>query len=146
MRAPYQVLVLPFRLTATSPEFAVLKRRDDGNWQFVAGGGEDNETPLQAAQRETQEEIGLAGEMIKLDSLSTVPKDCFAAADSWGPEVYVIPQYCFAVNAGDTEPVLSQEHAEIKWLPYRQAYEILKWGSNRNALWELNERLKKLKL
>jgi dATP pyrophosphohydrolase len=143
MRAPFQILVLPFRLKTTEPEYAVLKRRDDGNWQFVAGGGEDNETPLQAAQRETQEEIGLTGEMIKLDSLSTVPKDCFAAADSWGPEVYVIPQYCFAVNAGNAELVLSPEHTEIKWLTYRQAYEILKWDSNRNALWELNERLKR---
>jgi dATP pyrophosphohydrolase len=129
MRAPFQILVLPFRLTATEPEFAVLKRRDDDNWQFVAGGGEDNETPLQAARRETQEEIGLAGEMIKLDSISTVPKNCFAAADSWGP-------------AEDAEPGLSSEHTEIKWLPYQQAYEILKWDSNRNALWELNERLK----
>ncbi len=142
MRAPFQILVILFRRTAAGLEFAVLKRGDAGYWQFVAGGGEDGETPIQAAQRETQEEVGIAGEFIQLDSLTTVPKDCFAAADSWGDDVYVIPEYCFAVDAGNSDVSLSQEHIEFQWVTYEQACSLLKWDSNRNALWELNERLK----
>jgi 8-oxo-dGTP pyrophosphatase MutT (NUDIX family) len=139
MRAPFQILVIPFRRTAAGPEFAVLKRSDAPYWQFVAGGGEDDESPGQAAERETKEEIGVAanGRLLQLDSVATVgaalvaapmsshgrhlgshkgcpyktvrgrcPKratpNCFAAGDSWGQEVYVIPEYCFAIDAGDS--------------------------------------------
>jgi len=143
MRASFQVLVIAFRHTPAGVEYAVLKRSDTDCWQFVAGGAEDAETPIQAAERETQEEIGVTGEMIQLDSASTVPKNCFAAADSWGDDVYVIPEHCFAVHVGRSGISLSQEHTESRWVPYEQACDMLKWDSNRNALWELNERLKK---
>jgi dATP pyrophosphohydrolase len=142
MRAPFQILVIPFRRTAAGPEFAVLKRSDADYWQFVAGGGEDGETPEQAAQRETEEETGLVSTLAPLDSFSTVPKSCFAAADSWGPNVFVIPQRCFAIDAGSRDIVLSREHTEFRWAPFEEASRLLKWDSNRNALWELNERLK----
>lgn len=142
MRAPLQILVIPFRQTADGPEFAVLRRSDAGYWQFVAGGGEDTETPLQAAERETREEIGGAGDLIKLDSYSTVPKDAFAVADQWGDDLYVVPQHCFAIHVADGELRLSAEHTESRWVPYEEAKALLKWDSNRNALWELNERLK----
>ena len=142
MRAPFQVLVIPFRRTAAGPEFAVLRRSDAGWWQFVAGGGEGAETPDEAAKRETEEEIGVAaGMMTRLDSMATVPKDCFVAADSWGQDIYVIPEYSFAADIGDAVVTLSDEHTHVRWLPYKQARSMLKWDSNRNALWELNERL-----
>ncbi len=143
MRAPFQVLVIPFRRTASTLQFAVLKRSDADYWQFVAGGGEFGETPIQAAQRETKEEIGITGDFTQLDSLSTVPKDYFAAADSWGENVYVIPEYCFAVHASNVDICLSAEHIEFQWVSYEQAYSLLKWDSNRNSLWELNQRLMK---
>ena len=123
-------------------EFAVLKRSDGDYWQFVAGGGENDEIPIQAAQRETWEEVGISGEIIQLDSMSTGPKDCFAAADSWGDDVLVIPEHCFAVDTDGNDISLSHEHTEFRWVPYEEAYNLLTWDSNRNALWELNERLK----
>ena len=143
MRAPFQVLVIPFHQTASTLKFAVLRRSDADYWQFVAGGGEDGETPIQAAQRETKEEVGITGDLTQLDSLSTVPKDSFAAADSWGENVYVIPEHCFAVHASNADICLSPEHTEFQWLSYEKAYRLLKWDSNRNALWELNQRLMK---
>ena len=75
--------------------------------------------------------------------MATVPKNCFAAADSWGEEIYVIPEYCFAIGAGVHALSLSDEHTEARWVSYDQACSMLKWDSNRNALWELNERLKR---
>lgn len=144
MRAPFQVLVIPFRRTPEGPQFAVLRRSDAGYWQFVAGGGEDKDTPVDAAARETEEEIGISanGYLIALDSKSTVPKNCFPAASSWGPDVYVITEFCFAVNVGDRALALSGEHTELQWVSYQKAAGLLKWDSNRTALWELNERLK----
>ena len=95
-----------------------------------------------AARRETKEEAGIAGNMIPLDSLCTVPKSCFGAADSWGEDVFVIPEHCFAIDVGDRDLCLSQEHTESRWVTFDQACALLKWDSNRNALLELNERLR----
>jgi dATP pyrophosphohydrolase len=142
MRAPFQVLVIPFRFKSERWEFAVLKRSDADYWQFIAGGGEDAETPLQAARRETEEEIGVVGEVVALDSLSTVRKDCFAGAALWGDDVFVIPEHAFAVKIGTHGICLSGEHTEFRWLPFDEASRLLKWDGNRTALWELNERLK----
>jgi len=76
MRAPFQILVIAFRRTAAGPEFAVPKRSDAQYWQFVAGGGEEDESPGQAATRETKEEIGIAanGRLLQLDSVVETEK------------------------------------------------------------------------
>jgi dATP pyrophosphohydrolase len=59
-RAPFQVLVLPFRRPAPGEiEFAVLRRADDANWQSVAGGGAVGESVVEAARREAFEEAGV---------------------------------------------------------------------------------------
>ncbi len=57
--------------------------------------------------------------------------------------MYVVPEYCFAVGAENNAIVLSSEHTEYQWVDYDSAQEKLHWDSNKNALWELNERLKK---
>ena len=60
-RAPFQVLVYPYRKTREDGlEYALLKRSDAGYWQGIAGGGEDNETLLEAARREAYEEQAYA--------------------------------------------------------------------------------------
>jgi len=59
IRAPFQVLAIPFRRTMAGSGFAVLKRSDADCGRLVAGRGAGNETPVQAALRETQEEVGI---------------------------------------------------------------------------------------
>jgi dATP pyrophosphohydrolase len=62
-RAPFQILVfLYLEVGGSEYEYALLKRSDAGWWQGIAGGAEDNETPLEAARRETNEEAGIAGD------------------------------------------------------------------------------------
>ena len=39
--------------------------------------------------------------------------------------------------------VLSHEHTELVWLPYKEARERLQWDSNKTALYELNRILSK---
>ena len=59
MRAPFQILAIPYQIVNASPLCCVFHRADHDQWQFIAGGGEDNETPLEAAKRETFEEGGV---------------------------------------------------------------------------------------
>ena len=57
MRAPFNALVIPFyRAPESETLYCVLRRADAGFWQWVAGGGEDAEMPVEAAIRETREE------------------------------------------------------------------------------------------
>lgn len=50
MRAPFQVLAIPYR-KGTTMQFCILHRSDHDKRQFVAGGGEDAEKPIDAAIR-----------------------------------------------------------------------------------------------
>ena len=60
----------------------------------------------------------------------------------WGPEVLVVPEYCFGVKIGKKEQIsLSMEHLECGWFSYEAALNMLKWDSNKTALWELDHRL-----
>src|SRR4051794_25506464 len=108
-RAPFQVLVLPFRRTP-DPEDAIFRPADDQQWQGVAGGGESDETPLAAASRELAEESGLTGPVYRLDCRDTVPARYFAAWPAWPAGTYVVEQYFFAVDASAQDVVLSDEH------------------------------------
>lgn len=59
----------------------------------------------------------------------------------WGENVYVVNEYCYGVEIIDKYLKLSNEHTEYKWLNYNDVISILKWDSNKTALWELNKRL-----
>jgi dATP pyrophosphohydrolase len=144
-RAPFNVLVIPYRLHGDRPEFAVFHRRPPSKiWQFIAGGGEDDETPDIAARREAREEAGVIETTgwIRLDSVASIPRTAFPNA-TWPESVYVIPEYCFAVEMKNAELIISNEHDGWGWCRYEQAWEILTWDSNKVALWELNERLRR---
>lgn len=145
-RAPFQVLVLPYRRTADSFEFAVLCRADDACWQGVAGGGEGHETPLEAAKREAHEEAGIPADarFIELETVCSVPVYLFGDGATWGDGLYVIPEYSFGVDCTGRQVVLSDEHTVLQWLPYCEARERLTYDSNRTALWELHQKIRGL--
>lgn len=143
-RAPFQVLVIPYRWTAGgSLEFALLRRVDQGYWHLVAGGGESGESALEAAQRELVEETGLfpGSPMLRLDTVQSIPASEFSSRHLWGDQVYVITEYCFGAEILGGDIVLSPEHSEYGWVSYEQAQQLLRYDSNKTALWELNNRL-----
>ena len=143
-RAPFQVLVLPFRRAEDgSFEYAVLCRDDMKAWQGVAGGGELGETPAQAATRETAEELGLASPvpLYPLQTTASIPARFFADRETWPTGTYVVPEHSFAADVTDRKITLSHEHTEIQWLDAKKATAILRFDSNRTALGELDERL-----
>jgi len=146
-RAPFQVLVFPYRrLQNGSIDYALFRRSDAGWWQGIAGGGEDEESPEQAAQRESFEEAGIAGEylLFRLATVNSIPTACFRDSYLWGDDVYVIPEYCFGIEMHDASIELSDEHSEYRWLTYEVAQSMLHFDGNRIALWELHARLANL--
>jgi dATP pyrophosphohydrolase len=142
-RAPFQVLVLPWRRGGAGLEVAALRRADYDLWQFVSGGGELGETPEAAARREATEEAGLPPDapLLTLDATATVPACWFTAWPSWPADVLVVREHAFAVEVGARELTLSPEHRELRWCGVPEAMELLRFDSNRTALWELHERL-----
>jgi dATP pyrophosphohydrolase len=144
-RAPFNVAIFPYRKAGLDEfAYALLKRSDAGFWQGISGGGEDDETPLEAAKRETYEEAGIPPDssFIQLDTVEPVPVTEFRDSYLWGEDVYVIPQYCFGVLVKDSGLLLSREHTEYRWLGYEEAYRMLEYDGNRTALWELDKRLR----
>jgi dATP pyrophosphohydrolase len=144
-RAPFQILVYPYRQTAEGQfEYAIFQRAYVWWWQGIAGGGEDGETPLQAAQRESFEEAGISADsqFLRLDTIVPVRAVEFNVSQIWGEDIYVIPMYCFGVKANQDVFTLSHEHLTYRWLRYLEAHDLTRYDSNRTALWELDARLR----
>jgi dihydroneopterin triphosphate diphosphatase len=143
-RAPFQVIVLPFTSNDLHERvYAVFRRAKHDMWQAISGGGEDSETPLQAAVRETFEETGIVvgDALITLDSRASIPAAIFTETAHWPSDLFVVPEYAFGLSVSDTTVRLSDEHVAVAWLPFHEAHERLTWDSNKVALWELEQRL-----
>ncbi len=147
VRAPFQVLVMPYRPTQAGDwEFAVFHRSDIACWQGIAGGGEDDETPLEAARREAFEEAGISPDapFLSLDTTASIRVTCFRESRGWRADRFVVPEYAFGVLYVTAQLHLSAEHIEVHWLPFADAESLLRFDSNRTALWELNQRIRGL--
>lgn len=70
MREPYQILSIPYRIVDDTTLFCIFCRTNGDYCQFITGGGENNEKPSDAAQREIKEETGVTAE--KLTELKSV--------------------------------------------------------------------------
>ena len=139
MRAPFQVLILPYRFTDEGLKFGVFRRSDGEVYQFVSGGGEDDETPLAAAKRELFEETGIrVNTLIELKSIAYIPTNVYAASHraNWPKDLYVLPEHSFAFEC-NAEPALSDEHLGYEWLIFDDAWEKLTYDSNRTAMHEI---------
>lgn len=138
MRASFQILAVPYRFIKGELCFCVLRRADFDVWQFIAGGGEDNEKPIQAALREIKEETSVTAEKLtELKSVAFVPAEIVTEnmRTHWDKNIFVIPEYSFAFEC-NADPTISHEHSEYQWLPYNDARKLLKWDSNKVAMYE----------
>ena len=142
MRAPFQILAIPYK-KEKELLYCVLHRADSDQWQFIAGGGEDSETPKEAAVREVFEEAGIENaDVLELVSRAYVPANVIKEYHRkyWPKDTYVLPEYHFAFEC-DEHIRISKEHTEYVWFDYEEAMKKLTWDSNRTALYELNCRL-----
>ena len=148
MRAPYQILAILYKRENNKILYGIFYRNSHPIWQFISGGGENNENPLETVIREIEEETSLSVEKEKieqLDSKTTIPVLNITGEYTWGKNVYVVPEYSFAIEIKDEDGniQLSNEHKEYKWVEYEEALKKLKYDSNKTALWELNEKINK---
>lgn len=149
-RLAYQVLVLPYFISPAasgqSVLYALFRRRDTSVWQFIAGGGETGDAcTLDSAKREAWEEarIPFSSKYTQLQTTCSIAAECFKnAAALWGESCFVIPEYSFAVMVQKQDLALSDEHTEYMWVDYETASRMLRYDSNRVALYELNSRLR----
>ena len=58
----------------------------------------------------------------QLESVAYVPAEVIAEnrREHWDKNIFVIPEYSFAFEC-DSDPILSNEHTEYKWLTYDKA-------------------------
>jgi len=57
--------------------------------------------------------------------------------------IYVVPERAFAAKADGVTIRISAEHTEFRWGSEAEITALLRWDSNRNALWELSQRLQR---
>lgn len=143
MRVPFQILAIPYR-KKQEYQFCVFHRADIDQYQFVAGGGENDEQAIDAAIREIKEETNVSAEsVISLTSMAYIPANVIAECHRkhWSTDTYVIPEYSFGFEC-EAEICISDEHIGFEWLNYKNAMSKLTWDSNKTALYELNCRLR----
>src|SRR5262249_35441791 len=143
-RAPFQVLVFPYRRAGDGTlEVALFRRVQGGYWQGIAGGGEEGEAPEAAARRETAEEAGLApaGRWLALAPVLSIPVSVIRPAERrhWPGWLSTIPCHPFAVPVADERITLSPEHTEYCWASLGEALRLVRWDNDRAALAALRE-------
>lgn len=135
-RSPFQVLVFLLRQQEGQEEVLLLKRADRGIWQGIAGGGEGEETPVEAAKREAREETGVCLSCVTdLDSVEMLSVLDVVGSYRWGEGVAYIPEYVFFASVSpDTQIRISKEHTEYRWCGFDQAFDLLEWNSSKQAV------------
>ena len=143
MRKPKQVLVFLYRKNRNNLyEYCIFYRKKLQFWQGLSGGVEDDETLIETVKREVFEETGIkVNNIYQLSSISSIPVVDVTGEFSWGKDVYVVAEYSFGVFIDDYSFKLSDEHKEYGWFLFDEAYDKLKFDSNKTALWELDQRL-----
>ena len=115
-------------------------------WQWISGGMEDfDKNLIDTAKRELYEETGIKDKVVieNLEIVTKIPVVNVVGDFIWGKDVFYSEEYGLTVNISGQEINLSNEHEEHRWVNYDQAQELLKYDSNKSALWELNEKLKR---
>ena len=145
MRIPKQVLIIPYRNIDDKIEYCVFKRKDMNAWQWIAGGAEDfDNNILESAKREFWEETEIKDVQIQqLELTCKIPVVNIVKDFIWGEDVFYSEEYAFSVNITNKQIKLSNEHTEYKWVDYSEAKNLLKYDSNKSALWELDIKLKR---
>jgi 8-oxo-dGTP pyrophosphatase MutT (NUDIX family) len=104
----------------------LLLQKENGNWTFPGGHREEDEySPLETAQRECEEELGL------------VPDGKLVGRLKLTKEGQKQPVYSFFMTVKESfTPTLSWEHKDYKWVQYKKV-KLDKLTSVFRSYWDL---------
>lgn len=141
MRRPDLVDVWVYRTGAAGPELLLLHRAPQrvlpGLWQGVSGLIEPGESVVDAAWRELREETA-----IERSSVEGFYHLDFVAEFLWVPSDALMTSAYFAARVRpDTQPVLSDEHDEARWVSFDDALAVAVWPGYREGIARIRENL-----
>ena len=117
---------------------SAVHRTGKDYWDYVKGHVENGEKELETVVREAEEETGIK-DLKFVDGFREAMKYFFRFE---GKLIFKIVTFRLAETRTDTV-ILSGEHNDFLWLPYKEAYEMLSFENAKAILGKANEFLEK---
>jgi 8-oxo-dGTP pyrophosphatase MutT (NUDIX family) len=107
--------------------FLILLARWSNHWSWPKGYLEKNESHLQCALREVQEETGFSSEMIQLEDRepTTVSYTLNKRTKRVQDGVKTVKLF-YGFMKERRDPVLSKEHVQFRWASRKKCHELLR--------------------
>lgn len=120
------------------------RKPERGNfWQPITGAIEDGESPIETARRELVEETGTSGEPRPMDlSQSFMIESVFLSSRLGDPVIASEIAFEMPFESSATVRIDGDEHDGYGWFTFAEAYEKLRWTDDREALEQLEQRLR----
>lgn len=144
-----QLQCIVFRKKENQFEFLLLKRIPEkgGFWQPPCGGMEEDASLIDAAFRELKEEADIS----KDDVIRVIENVHYFEVDKHyitGQPIPTIKEYVFGMEVDlnfkvNIDGNIYPEHEEFKWVPIKEALELLKWEDNKEGFRKLDLLLKR---
>jgi lipoyl(octanoyl) transferase len=122
------------------------RRPERGNfWQPITGSIEVGESPIETARRELTEETGHSGEPQPLGLTQSFMIDSQYLAAKYPPPI-IASEVCFVAQLPARANIRMDlaEHDACGWFSFAEAYEKIRWTDDREALEQLEGRLRGL--
>ena len=140
-KTPISALVLIY---TPNLQVLIMERADKaGFWQSVTGSVEGDETPLQAAIREVQEETGIDTTQYNLQDWHA--SNVYEIYPHWrhryAPNVFENREHLFGLELASTLTIklAPDEHVRYEWVDWREAAKRVFSWTNVDALKRLGE-------